>query len=200
MLNRFFAFVVAAFAVLGVAVAINHFIAPPYNDGFARHPIIVKAHVVLGAIYLFFGAFQFSPYIRRKWISYHKSAGRLLAATALVVGASAIFIGVVIPFSGLAEQIIMAVFGAYFMAAIFIAVISVRHGRIDLHRRWMIRAYAIASAILTMRLIFIPLLVVFNASTKEQTALFSIISFTLAFIIHGVAAEYWLRRTSAARA
>ena len=195
MLKRISAIVLILIAVMGVAVAVNHFIAPPYNDGFARHPMIVKAHVVLGALYLFLGAFQFSPFIRRRWIDYHKTAGRFLAAAAIVVGASAIFIGIVIPFSGKAEQIIMTVFGGYFLIAIAAALGGIRAGRVDLHRRWMIRAYAIASAILTMRLIFIPLLIVLNASSQEQTAQLSIISFTLAFIIHVIAAEWWLRRT-----
>lgn len=198
MLNRLSAVVIVLIAVTGVAVAVNHFVAPPYNDGFAQHPLIVKTHVVLGAIYLVFGAFQFSPFIRRRWIGYHKGAGRILAAMAVIVGASAIFIGVVIPFSGRAEQVIMTLFGGYFLIAIAAAVAAVRSGRIDLHRRWMIRAYAIASAILTMRLIFIPLLIILNASTKEQTAFLSIVSFTLAFIIHGLAAELWLRRAPAA--
>ena len=194
MLNRLAVIIIVLIAVTGVAIAVNHFIAPPYNDGFAQHPLIVKTHVVLGAIYLFFGAFQLSPFVRRRWIGYHKGAGRILAVMAV---ASAIFIGVVIPFSGRAEQIIMTVFGGYFLIAIAVAVAAIRSGRVDLHRRWMIRAYAIASAILTMRLIFIPLLIILNASTRDQTALLSIIAFTLAFIIHGLAAEFWLRRTPA---
>lgn len=194
MPNRISAIILVLIAVMGVAVAVNHFIAPPYNDGFARHPMIVKAHVVLGAVYLLLGAFQFSPFIRRRWIGYHKAAGRFLAAAAIVVGASAIFIGVVIPFSGKAEQIIMTIFGGYFLIAIAAALAAIRAGRVEPHRRWMIRAYAVASAILTMRLIFIPLLIVLNASSQEQTAQLSIISFTLAFIIHVIAAEWWLRR------
>lgn len=199
MTHRIFAALMALLvillAMLGLGFSAAHFLNPPYNPGFADHPAIVKIHVVLGALYLLFGALQFVPWIRQRFIGYHRTVGRLLAAAGLVIGATAIFIGVVIPFSGRPEQIVMSVFGSYYLLSIVAAVFSVRRGDIDAHRRWMVRAYAIGSAVVTMRLIFIPLLIVTGAGTDVLAANLSIISFTAAFVMHAVAAEWWIART-----
>ncbi len=186
---------IAAFAVLGLGIGVMHFFTGTYNPGFASYPLIVKTHVALGAFYLFVGAFQFVPAIRRKWIGYHRAAGRVLAVAALFVGASAIFMGLVIPFSGVAEQIVMTVFGAFFLVSIVSAYRNVKQGNIAAHREWMIRAYAIGAGIVTMRLIFVPLLILFEVSSDEVAAQLSIISFTTAFVVHALVAEWWIRRT-----
>ncbi|MEM9496212.1 MAG: DUF2306 domain-containing protein [Pseudomonadota bacterium] len=195
VLNGLSTLVVTAIVLFGIAFTAAHFIQPPYNDRFDEHPVIVKIHVIFGIFYLVAGAFQFSPWLRRRFIQYHRAAGRLLAAAALVIGASAIFIGLVIPFSGRAEQMIITVFGAYYLFSIVAAIICIRTGQIDAHREWMIRAYAIGSSIVTMRLIFIPLLIATGAPSREMVADLSIASFTLAFVLHAALAEWWLSYT-----
>ena len=190
------AVIVAGLALLGTAFAAAHFFVEPYNENFALHPWVVKIHVVLGGFYLLVGVFQFVPAIRRRWIGYHRFAGRLLVPAALMVGATAIFIGVAMPFSGYPEQIIMTIFGTYFIVSIAAALASVRAGAIDAHRRWMIRAYAIGSAVVTMRLIFIPALVISPSSTHQMTADLSIVAFTLAFVLHGCVAESWIAKSN----
>jgi len=65
-------------SILGVGVAIAHFYTPTYNSKFSDFPLTVMSHVVLGGIYLLYGAFQFSKEIRGRWINYHRIASRLL--------------------------------------------------------------------------------------------------------------------------
>ena len=191
---------VAAFALLGIAMAVNHFIAEPYNPGFARHPLMVQGHAALGGVYLALGAFQFVPAIRRRAIGAHRWNGRFLAAIALFVGASAIFIGAVIPFSGPPETVVISIFGAVYLYAIVAGVAAARGGRIDRHRAWMIRAYAVGSAVVTMRLIFIPSLMFLAPVSDLGASELSIIAFSLAFVIHTLTVELWLRHTARAGA
>ena len=44
--------------------------------------------------------FQFVRRIRSRHLAYHRRTGRILVAIGLVVGATALFMGLVIPFSG----------------------------------------------------------------------------------------------------
>jgi uncharacterized membrane protein len=133
--------------------------------------------------------------VRERWPAYHRAAGRLLAACGVAVGASAFFISIVIPYSGWPERIVNGAFSLYFTASLVRAFGYARTRRIDLHREWMIRAFSIGLAISTMRVLFIPSLVAFGPPTEQLAATLSIVSFTLAFLIHTTAAEWWIRRT-----
>ncbi len=60
----------------------------------------------------------------------------------------------------------------------------------------MIRAFAIGLSIATMRLIFVPALVIIVATpTDAQIAALSTSSFAAAFVLHASVAELWIRAT-----
>ncbi len=189
--------VVAVLALLGVGASVHHYMGEPYNAGFLRFPVVVGLHVVLGGIYLALAPFQLVRGIRERWLGYHRAAGRVLVSIGLVVGATAFFIGVVIPFSGWPERLVIGFFAIFYVSALSRAIACVRAGRIELHREWMIRAFAIGLSIATMRLIFIPLLVLTGQPTMEQAATFSILSFAISFSVHWAGAELWIRGTRA---
>jgi hypothetical protein len=94
------AMTVGLLASVGVGASAVHYLQEPYNLGFLDFPTIVALHVVLGGVYLALAPFQFVGRIRSRHLSYHRWAGRLLVSTGLVVGATALFIGLVIPEAG----------------------------------------------------------------------------------------------------
>jgi uncharacterized membrane protein len=130
--------------------------------------------------------------VRARWLNYHRWAGRVLVAIGLVVGVTALIMGFVIPFSGWSERVVMGVFGSLFLFSLVKGFLEVHAGNIAQHCEWMIRAFAIGLAIATMRLIFIPALLLSVDPTEERIAAFSIIAFTLAFVLHSVVAEVWI--------
>lgn len=72
----------------------------------------------------------------------------------------------------------------------------IRARQIILHREWMIRAFALALAIATMRLIDVPTVIVVSATgipTHQQLAVLAIIADAVAFLLHAVVAEIWIR-------
>jgi uncharacterized membrane protein len=145
--------VVVGFLVLvGVGVSFAHFQREPYNEGFVDHPVVTALHVVLGGAYLALAPFQFVGRIRERWIGHHRRAGRVLVAIGLIVGASALFLALVVPFSGNWERIVNGPFALYLIFALVRGFQHIRAGRVALHRVWMIRAFAIGLAIATMRL------------------------------------------------
>jgi hypothetical protein len=103
--------------------------------------------------------------------------------------------GLVIPFSGWPERVIIGLFGTLFLVALVKGFVHVRAGRVALHREWMIRAFAIGLSIATMRLIFIPAMLVVADLTDEQIAVLSVASFAAAFVLHASVAELWICAT-----
>jgi uncharacterized membrane protein len=187
--------VVGLLAFVGVAASAAHYFVEPYNPGFVEYPTIVALHVVLGGVYLLFAPFQFVGRIRSRHLGYHRRMGRVLVALGLVVGATALFVGLVIPFSGWAERVLIALFGGLFLFALGKGFVHVRAGRVGLHREWMIRAFAIALAIATQRLIFVPSLFVVVDPTGGRIVTLSIAAWSAALVVHSSLAEAWIRLT-----
>jgi len=95
----------------------------------------------------------------------------------------------------LSERVYISVFGSPFLVALFKGFVNIRTGRVASHREWMIRAFAIGLSIATMRLIFIPALILARDPTDQQIATLTAVSFTAAFILHTALAEVWIRST-----
>lgn len=182
-------------ALVGVAASVAYYLREPYNPGFLQFPTIVALHVVLGGVYLALAPVQFVKRIRSRHIGYHRRAGRVLVAIGLVVGTTALFIGLIIPFSGWAERVVIGLFGSLFLFALIKGFVHVRAGRVALHREWMIRAFAIGLSIATQRLIFVPALLVVGDPTLDQLRAISAAAFLAAFVAHAGVAEAWIRLT-----
>jgi uncharacterized membrane protein len=187
--------VVGFLALIGIGASATFYLREPANLGFLDFPTIVALHVVLGAVYLALAPFQFVKRIRSRHLVYHRRAGRILVAVGLVVGVTALFIGLVIPFSGWGERVLIGLFGSLFLFALGKGFVHVRAGRVALHREWMIRAFAIALAIATQRLIFIPSLFVVVDPTEGQIVTLSLAAWSAALVVHSSLAEAWIRLT-----
>src|ERR687897_3581215 len=183
-------------ALIGVGASVAHYLQEPYNPGFLEYPTIVAVHVGLGGLSLPLPPFQFVRRIRSRHLAYHRRVGRLLVAIGVVVGATALFMGLVIPFSGWGERVIIGLFGSLFLVALLKGFVHVRAGRVALHREWMIRAFAVGLAIATARLIFFPTLLITMADpTEKRFGTLLVVSLAVAFVLHAAVAELWIRAT-----
>jgi uncharacterized membrane protein len=196
-MQRLLAGVVGFLVLVGVSSSVGHYLREPYNPGFLEHPVVTNLHVVFGALFLALGSMQFIPRVRNRWPAYHRWAGRTLVAVAMIVGVAALFLALVVPFSGWPGRIGNGFFALYFLVAMTRAVLHIRRRNVALHREWMIRAFAIALGIATMRLIFAPTLIVagVDSVSDSRVATLSVISFMAAFLLHAAVAEFWIRRT-----
>jgi uncharacterized membrane protein len=192
--------VVGFLALVGIGASATFYLREPYNPGFLEFPAIVALHVGLGGVYLALAPFQFVKRIRFRHLAYHRRAGRVLVAIGLVLGATALFMGLVIPFSGWAERVIIGLFGSFFVVALVKGFVHIRAGRVSLHREWMIRAFAIGLSIATQRLIFVPAFFLVADPALEQARAISAAAFLAAFVAHAGVAEVWIRLTRKRRA
>jgi len=156
----------------------------------------VALHVILGGVYLTLAPFQFVKGIRSRHLTYHRWTGRLLVAIGVVVGVTALFMGLVIPKAGWPERVVIGFFGGLFLIALVKGFLHVRAGRVALHREWMIRAFAVGLAIATARLIFFPALLITTADpTDGLFGTLLVVALAVAFVLNASAAELWIRAT-----
>jgi uncharacterized membrane protein len=187
---------VVLLVLVGVAASATHYLQEPYNLGFLRFPTIVALHVVLGGVYLALAPFQFVKSIRSRHLGYHRRVGRLLVAIGVVVGVTALFMGLAIPKGGWPERAVIDLFGTVFVFALLKGFLHIRAGRVAFHREWMIRAFALGLAIATARVIFFPaLLITATDPTEELFGTLLAASLAAAFILNISVAEAWVRAT-----
>lgn len=95
------------------------------------------------------------------------------------------------PFAGLLEASGVAVFGALFLFAVVRAVVAIRRRDVATHREWMIRMFAIAIGVSTVRLAGFPLLLL---TRKGPEAWFGH-SIWIGFGLTLAVAELWIAAT-----
>lgn len=159
--------------------------------GYALTPTLTFLHILPGILFILFGALQFIRPFRNRFINVHRWTGRVYLVLGLVVGVTAVIMGVVVQFGGFAETSAVTIFGFYFLYALFRAYRHIRNKEYSLHREWMIRAYSIGIAVGTMRPV-IGLLAAFSGIPFHR---FFGYTFWFAFIVHFTVAELWIRFT-----
>ena len=159
----------------------------------AAHPWASYLHVIPGALLLGLAPLQFSQRFREANLSRHRWLGRFLLMLALLIGASALLIGIFLPYAGAGETIAISFFAAIFLFALTRAFLAIRHRAVEMHRRWMIRAFAVAYGISTVRFVLIPLDLLLTPLGVAPRLLF-VISLWIGWGGSALAAEAWLRR------
>jgi uncharacterized membrane protein len=162
-----------------------------FDGGFVQWPSLTLLHIIPGLILMVLGPLQFVAKIRSRYVSLHRWCGRIYVASGLLVGITALVMGIVIGFGGPTETTAVTVFSALFLFFLGRAIFHIRRREVPAHREWMIRAFALGLAVATMR----PMMATFIAFTDLPFADILGISFWLAFSLHLVIAELWVRFT-----
>ena len=139
---------------------------------YAGAPAIIQAffylHIAGGTVALAIGPFQFSQRLRNRFTRSHRAAGRVYL-TAVWLGALA---GLVVAPYNSAGAIGVAGFGSlailWFITGIA-AYRAARERRLDSHRAWMIRNFALTFAGVTLRLWVTALLTIYADATGADT-------------------------------
>ena len=159
---------------------------------FRDHTAVTLLHIVPGALFLALAPLQFSSRFRSRHLRFHRWSGRLLVAVLTVSAATGLYFGAVIPIAGFGELSSTAVFGALTLVAVARGFLAARRRDFVRHREWMIRAFAIAIGVSSIRVIA-TFMQIFVKTTPERTVA---ISFWLGWALTLAAAELWIRATS----
>jgi uncharacterized membrane protein len=164
------------------------------DGGFPQHRVLTAVHIAPALVFIALAPLQFVRRLRKRRPGLHRWCGRIAIAAGVCAGITALVMSPQMAVGGANETAATMVFGTLFLFALLRAWLLIRRGEIALHREWMIRAYAIALAVATVR----PIVGVFFA-TRRLTGLgaheFFGIAFWLGFTAHLVAAETWINYT-----
>ncbi len=174
-------------------------LARDIDESFGRYPGVTLLHVVPGGLFLLLAPLQLVGRIRRRFPAWHRWSGRALLVTGATAALTGMFFGVLMPFGGAGESLIIAIVGTLFLVAAFQAWRAIRRRDVTTHRRWMLRAFAVMLGVPLTRVIGTPLDIAFVGSGLAPGPLF-VIDLWVAWAIAIGGAEWWIRRPSGATA
>ena len=108
------------------------------------------AHMIGATFSLFLGPIQFWPAVRKKYMSYHRIAGKLYIIGSLIAGISALRLSIIYDCIGCRYPLVLL--SILFLLATSLALVSIRRKNIVAHRQFMIRSYTCALAFVFIRL------------------------------------------------
>jgi uncharacterized membrane protein len=133
-------------------------------------------HALCGTVALLAGPLQFSSRIRRRYLKFHRVAGRMYF-TSVVIGS---FTGIALAAGrpGLPGTAMQA---AAWIVCTTAAVIAARNRQIAVHRQWMVRSYAVTFTFVSTRVL--NLVPAYWSHLGDVLSAVGVIAFTLASIV-----------------
>jgi uncharacterized membrane protein len=119
-----------------------------------RHQWLV-AHAVFSSIALLAGPWQFLSRLRNRQLSLHRWTGRTYCVAVLLGWTTSIPIAAHAKGGAISSAGFLTL-GLFWIGATAAGYFVVRSGNIAVHRRWMIRSYALTAAAITLR-VYLPL-------------------------------------------
>ena len=127
----------------------THFDAAHYENLWAARWWLV-AHLGGGSLALLLGPFQFSGWIRRKYVRAHRWMGRLYLVGVLVGSFAAVYMGMVV--APKAFGVALLYLALAWVVTSGMAYLAVMRRQFAAHREWMIRSYVVTFAFVLFRL------------------------------------------------
>jgi uncharacterized membrane protein len=138
------------------AYGLSFFFYTPGDAHFARYIVLLRLHIAGGIGALLLGPWQFSKKLRTRALNRHRWMGRFYLLS-VALGSLAGLGMAVVSKEGLPTHLGFGILAVLWFATGLQAYRLVRSGRIEAHRKWMIRNFALSLAAVTLRQ-YLPLM------------------------------------------
>jgi len=165
-----------------------------FDGRYGAHPLATVLHILPGGLFLLLAPLQFSSRARSRFIQFHRWSGRLLVLAAITAALTGLYFGLFMPFAASGESVLIALFGSLLLYCLLKAVVAVRAREVARHREWMIRAFALAIAVSSVRIVRAVLDLTLTPSGFGPRPMFVIAIWT-GWVTTLAAAEIWIRYT-----
>lgn len=136
----------------------------PVNPRVEAAPFPVVLHILSAVPFCILGAFQFLGSHRKQFPGWHRRAGRFIGLAGIVSALSGLWMTHAYDFPGELQgsllYVVRIVVGVFMTASIVLGVNAVLKKKINRHRAWMARGYALGQGAGTQVLVMIPWMVV----------------------------------------
>ncbi len=134
------------------------------NDSIWRPTFYI--HVISGMMVILVGPFQFLKSFRNKYLSWHKLGGKIYAYSILLLAAPTGLIMAFYAEGGLWSTVAFSIMSILWFVTTLMAVIKIKQRKIEEHKMWMMRSYALSFAAVTLRLL-VPLFSLFILDNED---------------------------------
>lgn len=165
--------------------------SPDIKHRFFATALAGWGHALGGAVAALIGPFQLITKLRTSWPRVHVWMGRTYLLAVLAGSLAGLFFAPKAD-AGLIGNIGFATLGVFWFYSAGRAYLSIRRGDVQLHRRWMLRNYALTFGAATLR-IELPLLIMSGVAFSTAYTLVAWIS----WVPNWLAVEAWLRQARA---
>ncbi|HEX8890765.1 MAG TPA: DUF2306 domain-containing protein [Pyrinomonadaceae bacterium] len=138
---------------------------PPFAQRFAAYITPLLFHAGGGIVALVLGPWGFWGGLRNKHLRLHRWMGRVYLV-AVLTGGSAGLIMAVTAFGGLPTRIGFTLLDLLWLTTGVTAYLHIRRGRVQAHREWMIRNYALTFSAVMLR-VWLPLFLMLGYGFSE---------------------------------
>lgn len=129
---------------------------PAMKLNFETHRIGIYTHVFAAVIALVLGPFQFWGGLRRRHPELHRMLGKIYLALGVFVGGLSGLYMSVFAFGGAIVQIGFGSLALLWLYTAYTAYQAIRAGKVERHRAFMVRNYALTLAAVSLR-VYLPL-------------------------------------------
>jgi uncharacterized membrane protein len=184
VLMSFLAFAVAGYTLF---MMLTPRIWPPVvREHMANVPAFAIAHFIGGAIAMIVGALQLNSRLRAKKLELHRFLGKVYVMGVALGGIGGLVLAINSP-SGPVAQLGFGLLAVAWVLSTAVAYRHIRGKRIEAHRAWMIRSYALTLAAVTLR-IYLPF-AIFSGSMEQAYVAIA----WLCWVPNLIVAEFFIR-------
>lgn len=116
----------------------------------------LMVHISAMMFALLAGPFQFLRVLRQRHLSFHRLLGRVYIGGAIVGALSGLYLAPSTA-SGAVSDVGFALLGLGVLISTTVAVLRIREGKVQSHREWMTRSYALIFGAVMLRVYLLPL-------------------------------------------
>lgn len=156
---------------------------------YRHHQLLSYLHIIAGMFFLLTGAYQLIPHLRKRYRRVHRVVGRLFLATSGVVAITALVMALFFPFGDSIETATTLVYGSFLLVGTYFVYAAARKRAFSRHKAWVLRVYFVALSIASIRIVAAVGMALTGTSLKEMLG----ISFAIAFTLHLLVVESWMR-------
>ncbi|MEZ2323073.1 DUF2306 domain-containing protein [Bacillus tropicus] len=202
-MNRKIWYVFTCFALLVSSyIVVQYFIMDGFQTGLVKAKLMYGSklsefwysmlftHITTSIVALVIGPFTLSTKFRERNINRHRIAGRIYMVGILLGGVSGLYLSFYAT-GGLVAKLGFGLLSVFWLTSAYQALHRVKNKKINDHRNWMIRNYALTFAAVTLR-IWLPLFIVLFGIEHFELS-YAIIAW-LAWVPNLIVAELFIRK------
>lgn len=123
-------------------------------------------HIVFATIAILLGPFQFISFFRKRYLKLHRITGKIYIICAILSSICGMVISISKPeFSAGAAGIFFL--GFVWLVTTIMSFLSIKKGKVELHKEWMIRSYTVAFSFVALRF-SLDILVYLNIAISHE--------------------------------